>query len=242
MKTSTLFGLSMAPGLAFAGIGTDWKFTKSPTNGMKDVTFGFNVANAVHKRGYYYAQQFNFVNMSDVGYTGVQPQDDVNGQSSIRGVFSSFQKGTTSKHPNCSDGADGGAGVSCGVVITHDFTNTFNCVVENIGGTTWRGSLVDSVTGASTVIGEYTLPAGAGGIKSSQTGFLEDFLANGNPNWQCRDSVPTEVSYYNPTSNTPGAGTGTAGKPYEYGSCVGDQNFVITQGSNYWTVNSGFPQ
>lgn len=242
MKTSALLGLTVAPGFAFAGIGISWKFGEAPASGLNDVTFGFNVANAVHKRGYYYAQQFNFLNVSSVGYTGVQPQDDVDGKSRIRGVFSSFQKGATSTHPNCSDGADGGAGVSCGVTITHDLTNTFNCVVENIGGTTWRGTLVDSVTGDSTVIGEYTLPDGAGGIRNGQVGFLENFLANGNKNWKCHDSVPTEVSFYNPTSNTSGAGSGTVGKPYEYGSCVGDQNFVTTQGDGYWTINSGFQQ
>lgn len=241
MKTSPLFVAALAPSLAAAGIGHSWSFTSSPAAGMQDVTFGFDVSKAAHKRGYYFANQFNFQNVADVSYTGVQPQDDQNGQAYMRGVFSSFQKGTTSSHPNCSDGADGGAGVSCAVMVpVDDYSGRFDCVIENIGGTKWRGTLKNAATGVSVVIGEFVQPAGAGGIKKSQVGFLEYFLANGNPSFQCSDPFKTQVSYYYPTSNTAGAGTGSIPKPYEYGSCIGEQNFVTTAGSNYWTINSGF--
>ncbi|XWW96135.1 hypothetical protein V2A60_004106 [Cordyceps javanica] len=242
MKVSTLFLAAQAPSACLAGIGHTWSFSSSPAGGMKDVTFGFDVSGAAHRRGYYFANQFNFQNVKEVSYTGVQPQTDAaGGRASIRGVFSSFQRGATSTHPNCSDGADGGDGVSCGVTVAvSDFSGRFDCVVENIGGTRWRGTLKNDAQGISVVIGEFSQPAGAGGVTKGQMGFLEYFLANGNPNFKCHDQFKTKVSYYFPTSRTPGAGTGTIPKPYEYGSCVGDQGFSTSGGPNYWTINTGF--
>ncbi|OAA59989.1 hypothetical protein ISF_06000 [Cordyceps fumosorosea ARSEF 2679] len=242
MKTSTLALASLTPSACLAGIGHSWSFSGSPSGGMKDVTFGFDVSNAAHQVGYYFANQFNFQNVDDVGYTGIQPQaDSSSGQASIRAVFSSFQNGTTSSHPNCSDGADGGAGVSCAVIINvDDFKGRFDCIIENIGDTKWRGTVRNAATGQSAVIGEYVQPEGAGGIQDNQVGFLEYFLANGDPDFQCHDQFKTEVSYYFPTSETSGAGTGSIPKPYEYGSCVGDQGFAVTSGSNYWTIDTGF--
>ncbi|ATY64219.1 hypothetical protein CCM_04405 [Cordyceps militaris CM01] len=240
MKTSALVIASLAPSACLAGIGHSWSLS-APAGGLKDITFPFGVANAAHKRGYYFANQFNFQNVQQVSYTGVQPQTDSNGQATIRGVFSSFQGGTTSSHPNCSNGADGGAGVSCAVTLkVKDFSGRFDCVIENIGGTKWRGTLKNAVTGQSAVIGEFVQPAGAGGIVGNQMGFLEYFLANGNPNFKCSDQFKTQVDYYFPTSKTAGAGAGTIAKPYQYGSCVDQQGFSTTAGPNYWTIKTGF--
>ncbi|KAJ6785045.1 hypothetical protein PWT90_11086 [Aphanocladium album] len=175
MKTSTLAIASLTPSACIAGIGHSWSFDGSPTGGMQDVTFGFDVSRAAHRRGYYFANQFKFQNVD-----------------------------------------------------------------SHIGGTKWRGTLRNARTGQSVVICEYVLPAGAGGIRNSQVGFLEYFLANGNSNFKCSDQFKTEVSYYYPTSNTAGAGTGKIPRPYEYGSCKGEQDFATTAGSNYWTINSGF--
>ncbi|KAJ6784799.1 hypothetical protein PWT90_08056 [Aphanocladium album] len=241
MKTTTLAIASLAPSTCLAGIGHSWAFSGSPSGGMKDITFGFDVSSAAHRRGYYFANQFKFQSVKEVSYTGVQPQTDINGRASIRGVFSSFQGGTTSSHPNCSDGADGGAGVSCAVTIAvDDFNGRFDSIIENIGGTKWRGTLRNAQTGQETVIGEFVQPSGAGGIANSQVGFLEYFLANGDPNFECSDQFKTEVSYYFPSSKTAGVGEGTIPKPYEYGSCVGEQGFMTTAGSNYWTIQTGF--
>ncbi|OAR01646.1 hypothetical protein LLEC1_07504 [Akanthomyces lecanii] len=241
MKTSTLVIAALAPSTCLAGIGHAWQFSESPSGGMTEVTFGFGVSNAAHKTGYYFANQFNFENVANASYTGVQPQTDSNGQASIRGVFSSFEGGTTSDHPNCKNGADNGAGVSCAVILNvKDFGGRFDCVIENIGGTKWRGTLNNAATGQSAIIGEFVQPSGAAGIARYQTGFLEYYLANGNHNFQCSDQFKTEVSYYYPTSTTPGAGTGTISKPYQYGACVDKQGFATTAGPNYWTIDSGF--
>lgn len=241
MKTSAFAIASFFPSACLAGIGHSWSFSESPAAGMQDVTFGFDVSNAAHKRGYYFANQYRFQNVSEVSYTGVQPQTDSNGRAAIRGVFSSFQNGATSDHPNCSDGADGGAGVSCATTLeVDDFGGRFDCIIENIGGTKWRGTLKRWATGESVVIGEFSQPPGAGGIEPSEQGFLEYFLANGNPDFHCSDQFKTQVSYYFPVSNTEGAGTGTIPKPYEYGDCVGESGFATKAGSNYWTIDTGF--
>ncbi|OAA37348.1 hypothetical protein BBO_07730 [Beauveria brongniartii RCEF 3172] len=240
MKASTLAIAAVAPSTCLAGIGHYWSIP-TPATGLNDITFGFGVSEAAHRRGYYFANQYNFQNIQEVSYTGVQPQTDIDGKAYIRGVFSSFQNGTTSKHPNCSDGADGGAGVSCAVMLqVKDFGGRFDCVIENIGGTTWRGTLKNSATGQSAVIGEFVQPDGAGGIVGNQSGFLEYFLANGNPNFKCSDQFKTQVDYYFPTSNTPGAGKGTIPEPHQYGDCIDKQGFKTTAGPNYWTIYSGF--
>ncbi|KAM3552441.1 hypothetical protein MY1884_007207 [Beauveria asiatica] len=240
MKASILAIAAVAPSTCLAGIGHEWSIS-TPATGLEDITFGFGVSKAAHKRGYYAAEQFNFQNVEQASYTGVQPQTDVNCKASIRGVFSSFQNGTTSKHPNCSNGADNGPGVSCGVVLpVKDFSGRFDCVIERIGRTTWRGTLKNSATGQSAVIGEFVLPGNAGGIIGDQDGFLEYFLANGNPNFKCSDQFKTQIDYYFPTSKTPGAGNGTIVKPHQYGECIDEQGFNTTPGPNYWTIYSGF--
>ncbi|KAG0268173.1 hypothetical protein DFQ27_007404 [Actinomortierella ambigua] len=162
-------------------------------------------------------------NIPNVGYTGLQPQLDVNGNSVIRGVFSSFQNGTTSSHPNCSPGADYGPGVSCGFIFPADYNHTINMVVENIGNTTWRSTAVDTVTNAATEIGTWTLPSEAGGILDWQLGFVEYFL--GLPDG-CSTLPFTEVTMFNPTSRTPGAIGGLISTVYEKpGTCAGKDNY-----------------
>ena len=64
------------------------------------------MANAPQESGFYFAQQFNFNNVDEVGYCGVQPRAASDGNSIVHGVFSSFQNGTTTDNPNCSNGAD----------------------------------------------------------------------------------------------------------------------------------------
>ncbi|KAF9386608.1 hypothetical protein CPB97_003546 [Podila verticillata] len=218
-----------APSLSFALVGNDWKFSNAPADGLNDITFPFNMAKAPHKSGFYFAQQFNFHNVTDVGYTGLQPREDSRGKRVVHAAFSSFQAGTTTKHRNCSQGADGGAGVSCAVDIQGDYNHTYNLVVKNIRGTTWRGTLVDAVTRKSTIVGEWTLPAGAGKLVNGQGGFVEYYTWNGQPSHTC-DSLPfTEATFYSPTSTTRGASGGSNTDVYEYGDCVGKAGYSVTK-------------
>ncbi|KAF9953193.1 hypothetical protein BGZ72_005618 [Mortierella alpina] len=232
---------SCAPSLGFALVGNTWKFDKVPSDGLADVTFPFNMAKAPHKRGFYFAQQFNFRNVKNVGYTGLQPRTDSNGKSVVHAAFSSFQGGTTSSHINCSDGADGGSGVSCSVDIAGDYNHTYNLVVENTRNTTWRGTLVDTVTGTSTVVGEWTLPNGSGKIVNGLLGFVEYYIWNSQPMHTC-DSLPfTEAAFYDPTSKTVGATGGKITSVYEYGDCVKKAGYSVKQIPGAYDIKVGFP-
>ncbi|CAI7571333.1 unnamed protein product [Penicillium manginii] len=181
-------------------VGISWKVSNGPSNGLKDISFPIAMPNAAHKSGYYYAQQFSFAGQSDVGYTGLQPREDNGSNSVVHAVFSSFVAGTTSTDANCSDGADGGAGVSCAVEVSATYAHGYVLRVENTAGTTWTGTMVDAVDGTETHIGSYTLPSGSGGIQGSQT----------------------DVTFGVPTSS---GGTGELGDAYEYGDCVGQVDF-----------------
>ncbi|KAI1290457.1 hypothetical protein EDD11_009348 [Mortierella claussenii] len=228
------------PSLGFALVGNDWKFQNAPSDGLSDVTFPFNIANAPHKSGFYFAQQFNFNGVAQLGYTGLQPRPDANGNSVVHADFSSFQDGTTSNHPNCHSGADGGPGVSCAVDINGDYSHTYNLVVENIGGTTWRGTLVDIVAGSSTVVGEWTLPSGAGKIVNGQVGFVEYYIWNSQPTNTCASLPFTEATFYDPTSKTSGASGGQITSVYEHGDCVGKAGYRATKVSGGYDIEVGF--
>lgn len=240
MKFSTAAAAACAPSMAYGLVGHHWNFDKTPTDGLRQVTFPYNVANAPHKKGFYYANQYSFQN-SSIGYAGVQGRPDANGKRVLLFIFSSFVKGSTSDHPRCKDGADGGSGVSCSVSITGaDYSHTYNVEVENVGGTTWRGTVVDTVSGARTYAGEYTLPSDAGGIKGSQVGFVEYFPWNSKPNHDCGTLPKTEVTFYDPTSSSSGAATGVITKPYEYGECKGKVSFSTNPVDGGWQVDVGF--
>ena len=179
--------------------------------------------NAAHKSGYYYAQQFSFTDQKDVGYTGLQPREDSSdGNPIIHAAFSSFVAGTTSSDENCSDGADGGAGVSCAVDVSSSYAHGYLLRVKNTEGTTWTGTLVDELDGTETHVGSYTLPEGSGGIQGSQVGFVEYYPWNSGSH-TC-DQLPwTEVTFGVPTTSS--GGMGSLGDAYEYGDCVGKVDF-----------------
>ncbi|EFY94998.1 hypothetical protein X797_010539 [Metarhizium robertsii] len=245
MKCSLTTVAAFAPQLGLALVGNDWSFPGRPwdgsSDGLRDITFPFNMAGASHDSGYYFAQQFNFHNVPDVGYCGIQNRPDDNGKSIVHAVFSSFQEGTTAdiNDENCHDGADGGPGVSCSVQVTGDYSHTYLLVIENNHGTTWTGTVVNTVTGNRTRVGTYTLPYGAGGIQPRQVGFVEYYPWNvGGPD--CSQLPKTEVTMYDPWSNTPGVGNGTMGRPYEYGQCVGRVKFSSQKLPDGYNIDVGF--
>lgn len=238
MKPTVAAVASLVPAAVQANVGLAWSFSGAPAAGLNDVTFPINMANAAHVSGYYFAQQFNFNGVANVGYTGIQPREDNSGGSVVHAAFSSFQNGTTSTHPNCSNGADGGAGVSCAVDINGAYSATYNLVVDNPSDTTWRGRIVNSASGAATVIGTWTLPAGAGKIKPSQVGFVEYYPWNGPSGPDCPNQPKTEVTFGFPTSSTPGV-SGTIGTPYDYGDCKGSFTFSPKKVGSSWDIHYG---
>ncbi|PNS14959.1 hypothetical protein CAC42_2188 [Sphaceloma murrayae] len=240
MRTFNII-FAITPATTVALVGNSWSFTEAPATGLTDITFPFKLANAPNERGYYFAQQFDFIDVESQGYAGLQPQaNDSNGDTVVRAVFSSFQTGATTTHPNCSDGADGGTGVSCGVVVKATYDHAHDVRIKKSGSTTWSATLVDVETGTSNDIGEWTLPAGSGNIKNGQVGFVEYFPFNGRATKDCSTLPKTEAVFYNPLSDTQGAGSGRVKKPYLYGDCETGNGFSTEQVPSGWHIEVGF--
>ncbi|KAF9557413.1 hypothetical protein CPC08DRAFT_736741 [Agrocybe pediades] len=231
--------LSVLPA-AHALIGTTWSVTNVPASGLTDITFPITIVEADHISGYYFAQQFGFVGLNDVGYTGIQPRPDRNGQAVLHGVFSSFVAGTTTTDANCHTGADGGPGVSCSFEWNGVYGRQYNFEVKTSGNRLWVGTAVDSVTGQRIHIGSFTLPIGSQGVKSSQVGFVEWYPWNGGePPNHCAKLPYQKTIFGNPTTTHAGS-VGTQNLPYEYGDCVGQVAFQAARVAGGVVNNCGF--
>lgn len=213
-----------------------WEMSEVPESGLEDISFPMSIANAPHEEGFYFAHQFNFVDQEDVGYTGLQPREDSNESSIIHAVFSSFIEGTTSDDENCSEGADGGPGVSCAADIPAPYDAQYELRITNDEGTTWTGTLVDSDSGDESHIGTYTIPEGSGGITDGQMGFVERYVGTDN----CAEVPFTSVTFGSPTSNTEGAGDGSLGDAYEGGDCQGQIDFQKKVTNDTTEISVGF--
>lgn len=222
MKTSTF--LPFLPALASANVGVYWFLNdNSPKDGFTEINFPMNVSDTPRETNYYFAQQFGFDNAS-MGYTGLQPRADKNGAQYIRAVFSSFEDNATSTDEQCSSGADGGGGVSCGIELyaPYDHPYVLNVKKEE-GSRKWKGTLVDEKLGNTTHIGSYTMPDFAGNIKDSYLGFVEYYAGSTERNDNC-DLPVTSVTFGKPSSpNKNEEGKTSHGKlngPYAYGPCT----------------------
>ncbi|PPR01869.1 hypothetical protein CVT26_008420 [Gymnopilus dilepis] len=226
---------------AHALVGSSWTVTNVPSTGLTDITFPITIVEADHIAGYYFAQQFNFVGLADVGYTGIQPRpDDSDGSAVLHGVFSSFVPGSTTSDSNCSPGADGGAGVSCSVEWNGVYGRQYNFEVKTTGNNLWIGTAVDTVTGQRIHIGSYTLPAGSQGIQSPQAGFVEWYPWNsGEPPNHCARLPYQKTIFGNPTTTHAGS-VGQQSLSYEYGDCVGQVAFHTESVAGGVENNCGF--
>ncbi|RMJ25597.1 hypothetical protein PHISP_03518 [Aspergillus sp. HF37] len=236
MKSTAILAAA-APFLPFTSalVGWGWSVENIPGDGLKDIAFPMGIPHAQHETGYYFAQQFRFKNLKDLGYTGLQPRENVNGSSIIHGVFSSFVAGTTSDDKNCHQGADGGPGLSCAVEFPAPYDHPYNIYVKNTQGTTWTGTIIDRLNGNMTHIGSFTLPSHAGGIEDGSLGFIEDYAGH-----DCAKLPYTNISIGEPLTTAPGA-KGNLDDPYEYGDCEGQVNFDFTEFPNGgYQVSCGF--
>ncbi|KAF9064243.1 hypothetical protein BDP27DRAFT_177277 [Rhodocollybia butyracea] len=222
-------------------VGSSWSVTNVPPTGLSDITFPMTIVETDHISGYYFAQQFNFVGVEDVGYTGLQPRPDNNGKTVLHAVFSSFIPGsTTADKKNCSPGADGGAGVSCSVEWYGVYDRRYNLEVKTTGNRTWVGTVVDTVTGAHVHIGSFTLPDISGGILDSQGGFVEWYPWNGGePPNHCAH-LPYQKTIFGAPTTTNAGSVGTQDLSYEYGDCIGQVAFHTEDVADGVENNCGF--
>lgn len=211
---------------ATALVGSSWSMTNVPSAGLRDITFPITIVEADHISGYYFAQQFAFVN-SDIGYTGLQPRpDDASGRPVLHGVFSSFINGSTTTDENCFDGADNGPGVSCRVEWNGVYGRTYDLEVKyDDCSSLWIGTAVDTVTGQRVHIGSYTVPQGAGGIMDSQVGFVEWYPWNVEiPPNHCAH-LPYQHTIFGAPRSTHRRSVGSQSLSFEDGDCVGEVAF-----------------
>lgn len=232
--------LLLIPGQAAAqnfggNVSFDWKINNTPAVGLTDISFHTTLNSATaHVAGNYAAHQYGFQNQGDVGYTGLQPRPDKNGKQRMLAIFSSFIAGTTSTDTGfCSDGADGGAGVSCKAEFDAVYGHEYTLTVARSGTDTWTGTAKDLSTGITTHIGTYKLPAGSGNLKSSQVGFIENYDTP-----SCATVPRIDVTIGQPTSSS--GLVGTVGNPKEYGNCLGQANYQAGMVGNNLHITRGW--
>lgn len=240
MRGTSAILAALAPSPILALVGIDWSVTNVPSTGLTDITFPITIVEADHISGYYFAQQFNFVGTSDVGYTGLQPRPNRKRRPVIHGVFSSFIPGTKTTDKNCHSGADGGPGVSCSFEWNGVYGRKYNMEVKTTGGRKWVGTAVDTVTGARIHVGSFTLPTGISGIQHKQGGFIEWYPWNSAiPPNHCARLPYCQVIFGNPQTTRLGS-VGTQTLAHEYGDCVGKVAFSTARVARGVKANVGF--
>ncbi|KAF7378416.1 Beta-glucan synthesis-associated [Mycena sanguinolenta] len=240
MKTAFI-SISLASFILSANalVGSSWSVTNVPSTGLTDITFPLTIVEADHISGYYFAQQFGFVN-SSIGYTGLQPRPDADGKPVLHAVFSSFIDGSTTTDKNCAAGADGGPGVSCSFEWNGVYGRRYDLEVKFNGSSVWVGTVIDTVTGARIHIGSYTVPTNAGGIQSSQAGFVEWYPWNSyEPPNHCA-LLPYQKTIFGNPYTTHLLSVGTQSPSYEYGDCVGQVAFQTVEVLGGVENNCGF--
>lgn len=216
-------------------ISISWSIPGAPDTGMTGITFPMTISpETAHKRGTYFAQQFSFQGGMG-GYTGLQPRENKHGKERLNGIFSIFGKGASTSDPNCTVGADGGAGVSCGYEFDAVYGHTYHLTVKRTGADVWTGTARDTTTGTTVRIGTYTLPAGSGNLKASHGGFVEYYY--GVPS--CSAMPRTDAVFGGPTTTAANGLSGTSRANYEYGACVGKSNYRAEQTGNGTHVSRG---
>lgn len=231
--------LAVSPGTASAqtfggNVGFSWQIPGAPAAGLTDISFStkFNPETA-RVAGNYVADQFNFMNQKDVGYMGLQPRPDQGGKQRLHAAFSSFIAGTTSGDAQCSNGADGGAGVSCAVDFEANYLHGYTLTVARTGTDTWSGTVTDVVTGSRTHIGSYVLPANSGNLRASQSGFVENYNTK-----SCATVPRIDVSVGAPTTSS--GLSGNSSKAHEYGDCLGQANYASSAEGNGLRIQRGW--
>ena len=202
-----------------------------PNNDIKHVIFPMNIAKAPHQRGYYFVQYFILNGQVSGSYIGLQPQDD----GTIRAAFSTFINGSTTSDGNCRRGAKS-RGVNCLVDFRGTYAHTYNLDVRNSEGSTWTGTVIDTVTGISTHIGTFTLLSGSETTLAWHRGLVVYLLPSTDPSTELPN---TSVKFGVPKTD---AGVGILKDPYEAAAFAGHDNFKFTRtADNEVDISVGSP-
>ncbi|CRY44925.1 DUF3472 domain-containing protein [Burkholderia pseudomallei] len=203
-------------------------FKEKPPEGFRNLTYPINILYGPNERKLYYAQYVMF-NEATHGkgafYYGIQPQGG--GEAFV--LFSFFGKNARvvdAKH--CSEGADGGEGVTCNTVkikfkfgVIYDFS--VELVGEGVNENIWEGSVFDTSTREKIKIGSWATPKSIGYLSGLSSGFIEDFVGVD----RCSD-IPATSAYFGPgVSQIAESRTakGTIDSPFGVGVCNGKVKF-----------------
>lgn len=153
-----------------------------PKGGFKKWSADFNFdPNSKHERGYYAAAQCWMEN-GEAHYFGLQPGDTNNGGKN-HVTYLIFGANTSVADANrCLDGADYGAGVSCGFDYPWEFGKWYTIELELVnelpdGRHQWNGTLIEPNGNRVYIALFYTTPA-VGGINGAASQWLEYFKFN----------------------------------------------------------------
>ncbi|KAJ6556859.1 hypothetical protein DFH09DRAFT_1489426, partial [Mycena vulgaris] len=200
-----------------------WSVTNTPAGGLPDITFPLTIVEADHIVGYHFGQQFSFVT-SGIAYIGLHPRPDSSGKPVVRGIFSNYIPDSTTSDKNCHRSADGGAAGDVAVLCAVDWAGVYNRTydLEVISGEnqTWIGTVIDTVTGARTHIGSFTLTRPGGGI-GNQAGFVEWYPWISD---HCARLPYQKTIFGNPRTTHAGS-VGVQKLPSQDGDCTGKANF-----------------
>ena len=138
------------PGIPGGMVSTDFQISGGPSAGLDDVTYATTVVTEPTRTTdhYFWADQFQFTG-NHVGYIGLQPRPDAGGTPQGAAYFSVFGTGVTTSDPNCSQGADGGSGLSCSVAFPYRIGHTYHLNVTRSAANTWTGSVTEQIGRAS---------------------------------------------------------------------------------------------
>ena len=159
-----------------------FKVNGAPKEGVDRVVYHTTVEDAQSAKGYYWADQANFVHGGHAIYIGLQPRERA---ADYRAIFSVFGKGARGISDHTSNGADGGAGSSGS--ITYPWVKGRRYALEmkrvksdkaNADEQAWQGSVTDETTHRTTVIAEYAVPATWGHLLPGSVFFAEYFPYN----------------------------------------------------------------
>ncbi|WP_326745710.1 DUF3472 domain-containing protein [Streptomyces sp. NBC_00121] len=200
-------------------VSNSYSISGAPAEGLEKLAFPLKVISQPNDGGYYWAQQYYFKS-GQVGYIGLQPRVD-----SGLAVFSVFGSGTSTTHPNCRTGADGGSGTSCSVTYPYVKGRWYQLEIIKTGTDNWTGYVVDTSTNTWTTIGSWNVSSSAGLLKPSGVGFVEYYKSVAD----CA-SIPYGQAVWGKPFVSPEPGTGTNTSAYTYGPCKADASYGLSGG------------
>jgi hypothetical protein len=217
-----------------------------PNNDVARVTFPVNIANAPHEHAYRFSHAFGFQGQpgQPEAYItiGLLPQPDAGpGISVIRATFQSTFYADPDFPPHDEDNCNShDFGVDWVVNCQGPYENTYHLEVRHTGGTTWNGTVINTVTNRRIHIGSITIPFYTGTVPTVRASFVElDDLEPQRP-WPGCDQLPhSSVVLGVPMTNI---GEGEwRGNPEE-DACEDEDNFFNFQRTpDEIEINLGFP-